>query len=554
MTLPPVNPGLALLLAAALVPVAPRALRGPLQLLAVLVVLALPFGSDFRVSEGIAKLGLQLTPVRLDALSQLFGLAGGLAALAVLIAGLDRPDKLRDSATLALFGGGLGAIYAGDLISFTALLECASLATAALVFAGGGAEARRASIAVLTWQSWGGGFLVIGAGLVWGQTGSSLMRYLAVGSIGPLLICLGLALKIGVAPAQAWLRDAADHAPPLGLSAILGVGLLAPMYGLARCFPGEPILLALGAILTLYPLVLAATTRSAAQACALGMAALLGPALLVIGTRGELSVAAGGLYVFAICLAGSLAPLCLQPPARGLRGAPALLVGLTAAWAASFLPGGLGFSVVALVMDELARDGGLWAWMLVALAAACAPLHLGGRWLTLAWGEQNRLEEDARGQDFPFSLGRSLLAFLLVLNAINPRWLFALAPPKGVLYQPYGGGHLWSIGQLSLAGVVALALLQALNLYPRSRLGHSSDPADWMPRFAGALVGASTRVLKLPANLLQLMPAWTKFFSRAAQDAETPLFGDERRITHSPLMLLCFVAMLALLSWVFGSR
>lgn len=550
-----INPGLVLLSAGGLVAIVPRAVRGPLMLLAALLALALPFASDFGAYAQFARLGVELTPLRLDPLSQVFGLAGGLAALCVVIASLARPDRLRDGAMLALFGGAIGAVYAGDLVSFTALLECASLATAALVFSGGGPQARHASITVLTWQSCGGAFLVVGAGLLWGQTGSSLMREVPITQFGPLLICLGLALKVGVFPAHAWLRAAGDHAPPLGLAAILGVGLLAPLYGLVRCFPGEPLLLGLGAVLTLHPLVLAATATTARQAMVFGAASLVGPALLAAGGGGEIGVAAGSGHAFALALAATLAPLCLDRPLPGAPGLPALLIGLMATLSLSGLPGGLGFPMLALLLDVLARHGAAWTWLLACVAAASAPLHLGGRWMALAWraapGDEAEAAADA---DFPYRLGAGMLAFLLLVNAFSPRWVFSLLPPKGVLYAPYTNGHFWAIGQLVLAGFTAWALLQAVNAYPKSRPERAVDLAAWRARFAASLSPDPRRPKALQQILLRLVLAWTKVFERFGAHAESCSRDTMRRNSHSSLFLLCFVAIATGVAWVVRSR
>jgi len=550
MSLPPVNPGFALLLAAVVAPLAPRALRGPVIVAAAVLALALPFASEFGAYARFAQLGVELTPLRLDPLSQVFGLGAGLAALATLLAGLTRPDPLRDAAVLALFGGGLGAIYAGDLVSFTALLECASLAAAALVFAGGGAQARRASVAVLTWQSVGGGFLVIGAGLVWGQTGSSLMRYLPISQIGPLLVCLGLAIKVAVAPAHLWLRAAAAHAPPLGLAAILGVGLTAPLYGLVRCFAGEPLLLGLGGILLAYPLLLALLARAAREVLSLGLAAALGVPVLAAGVGEDLSLAAATASGFALCLGATLAALCLEQPLRGPGRLPALALALAAAFSLAGLPGSLGYAANGLLLDGIGRDGDLWVWGLAVLALAAAPLHVGARWLGLAWRAPPPAPPE---DDLAAAAGRILLAVFVLVNGVNPGWLFALLPPNGVPSAAYAGTHALALGQLVLAAMATWGLLQALRVFPKSRLGRSSDMADWIPPLAVSLRPLGLRLERQRQNLLRLVLAWTKLLSPRQGHEETGFLPLGTRNSHSPLLFLCFVAVVTVAAWLLRS-
>jgi formate hydrogenlyase subunit 3/multisubunit Na+/H+ antiporter MnhD subunit len=104
------NPGFALLLAALLVWAAPRPLRVALMAAAALAAIALPLAPAFGDHAVFGQFGLRVVPLRLDALSQLFGLTIGLLALSAALMAITRRRASEDALLCLLFGGAATAI------------------------------------------------------------------------------------------------------------------------------------------------------------------------------------------------------------------------------------------------------------------------------------------------------------------------------------------------------------------------------------------------------------------------------------------------------------
>lgn len=466
-----VNPGFLLLAAALLAPAAPRALRGPLAVLAAAAAIAAPFLTDFGDYARYVPLGVELVPLRLDPLSQVFGLGVGLATMALAIAGLERASLLETCAILALAGGASGAIYAGDLISFTAFLECASLAICAVVFSAGGAPARGASVLVLGWQAFGGACLAVGAGLLRGESGDLGLNDRLVADPGGALLLAGLLIKVGAAPlAHVWLREALRHASARGVAAVAGLGLIAPLYGLARAFPGEPALALLGAAMAILPLPLAALEQDPRRLAAYGLASLAGLTALSAGLGGALGQGAAAASAFALCLGGALLGLSLER-GRGVLGAGLAVVGAASLFGA---PGTLGYAAAALQIEAALRGASAPVWLALLGGLAGTVLHVGVRfWVLSGPGDQEQPQVA-----FATTLANSLLAFFILVIGVNPGWLFALLPPGAALPDLFRPDRLLGQAQVLAGAAAGLAVLQQLRLYPRLRPVQAADLPD----------------------------------------------------------------------------
>ncbi|MEL6748580.1 MAG: Na(+)/H(+) antiporter subunit D, partial [Pseudomonadota bacterium] len=80
-----INPGLVLILGALILPFLPHVARGALMLALPVAGLAVLLGYDMGTTATVNALGLELTPLRVDALSYVFGLVFLLAAFAAAL-------------------------------------------------------------------------------------------------------------------------------------------------------------------------------------------------------------------------------------------------------------------------------------------------------------------------------------------------------------------------------------------------------------------------------------------------------------------------------------
>lgn len=545
------NPGLILLGGALLVLVCTNALRMPIMLAASIGAVALAFTSDFGSYARFAQIGLEITPLRLDPLAQVFGLAVGLATIILVIASSVGRDRWRDGALLAASGGAAGAVFAGDFVSFTAYIETASLAVVALVFCKGGGLARKASIDVLAWQACAGACLAIGAGLIWGETGRNSLEPMALTGPGQGLFLLGILVKAGAVPAHAWLRLSAGTSQGIALAGILTSVPIAALYALIRCFGALEILLPLAAFWAVYAAVLAAGARDDRVRLALVFAALIGLAVLGAIGGGPLGLAGACALAFSLCLGGSLAALALDAKGAGGARVRSMLRGMAALGAASFLsvPGTLGYAATSLLLDGLARDGALGYWLL-GLGITIAPVlrvHFGGAVAPAPAGAVDGVEPLAFGT----LLAMLCAAFFILVIGMDSRWLYALLPPGQLLYSAYDTAHVLARMQILCgAGLAASLVSQVQRLVfasPSKVRGRSSgDVLDWAvplcTRVAGFVhAGAAWRAqarLRLEARVL----AFAKARFEVLVSSEKSFVGE----ILGPGMVLVLAAGLAL--------
>lgn len=542
------NPGFALLLAAAAMLAAPTRLRPWLLGAAALAALALSLAPDFGAYERFEQLGLEITPLRLDALSQVFALALAVLGLALAIASAARRDRIEDCALAACLGGAMSACYAGDLLSFAALFELAAFAGAALTFQGGGEAARRASLTMLSVHAAAGAMVVVGAGLHWGATGATRFDRLSLEEPGAVLVLLGLLVGLGAPPAHLWLKEAAARASPIGAAALLGALPAAALYGLARGFPGEPGVLLIGVWMILYPTPFAAIERHPLRLLGYAAVSLSGTALAAVGFGGPLALAGAAASAFAQTLALALAALVMGLERAPLwrRGGLMAWAGLLAALSLAGAPGAIGYAASSLVLDALAQGERL-IWLTAAGAVAASLAHCGWRLQTLAIEPDGR----ARTPAFPSMLGVGVLAFFIIAIGVGPDWLYALLPPGEVIFDPFDPARLAARAQLLLGGGLALAVITAAGAYPRVRGARTPDLDLAAPTLVRLLVAAFDRMVTVSEFLraragAQMERAAEWVLRKTSRWAEPPEGAD----TWGPAWVLVLALVLALALFV----
>jgi formate hydrogenlyase subunit 3/multisubunit Na+/H+ antiporter MnhD subunit len=545
------NPGLVLLAGAVMVLVCTNALRMPIMLGTAIGAMALSFTNDFGSYARFAQIGLEITPLQLDPLAQVFGLGVGLAAIILVIASSTKRNRWRDGALLAASGGAAGAIFSGDLISFTAYMETASLAVVALVFCDGSAMARKASIQVLAWQACAGACLATGAGLIWGKTGQNIMGPMALDGPGPALILLGILVKAGAVPAHAWLRVCAGASRGIALAAILMSVPITALYALVRCFSDAHILLPIGAFLALYPALLSVGEKDRRIRLAFATASFIGLAMVGTVGGGPLGLAGACALAFALCLSGPLLALVIDVDSLAGPRTQLILRAIGVLGAASVLsvPGTLGYAATSLLLDGLARDGAQSFWLLGVVVTIVPVLGFGR-------GAAAEIVRDGRSEAAePVAFGKLLAigcaAFFVLVIGVDSRWLYALLPPGQLLYSPYDTPHLLARAQmLCAAGFAASTLWQIQRLiFSKTRQAKqrgSGDVFDWaVPcvRIAAGLIvaGAAWRARTRAAIERQAL-AVGKAGLNALEASETGAFRE----ILGPGMVLVLAASLAL--------
>ena len=354
-----------------------------------------------------------------DGLSAALCTAAGFVALAVAVfARADIRARRRragfDPLFLAMLAAVNGAFLTGDIFNLYVWFELMLVTALGLVTL----DRRRAQIdgafRYAAMSMMGATFMLVGIGLLYGETGTLDMAHLAATVAGrapsvtlsasAYLLLGGLALKAGLFPLFFWL-PASYHTAPITVSGALA-GLLTKVafYACLRIFvlvfgvgagtaavPGLPPLFALLAAATMIVSVLAAIAQVdvrrllafhivgqvAYLMMGLALASLLGVAAAIFYTMHTMLVQTG-LFLGAGAIARASRGYDLRMAGGLMRGQP-LFAALFAVLALSIsgVPPLSGFWAKFLVIDAAFRTGSRWdAWLaVVALVAGALTLY-----------------------------------------------------------------------------------------------------------------------------------------------------------------------------------
>ena len=377
-----------------------------------------------------------------DLLSAALCTVGGIVALAVAIfARADIRARRRragfDPLFLAMLAAVNGAFLTGDIFNLYVWFELMLVAALGLVTL----DRRRAQIdgafRYAAMSMMGATFVLVGIGLLYGETGTLDMAHLSATLAGrppsvtlsaaAYLMLAGLALKAGLFPLFFWL-PASYHTAPISVSAALA-GLLTKVafYACLRIFvvvfgvgtgaasvPGLPSLFAVLATATMLVSVLAAIAQVdirrllafhivgqvAYLMMGLALASLLGVAAAIFYTMHTMLVQAG-LFLGAGAIARANRGYDLRGAGGLMRDRP-VFAALFAVLALSIagVPPLSGFWAKFVVIDAAFRTGSPWhAWLaVVALVTGVLTLYsMSILWTQAFW----RTRDGGRGVSRP---------------------------------------------------------------------------------------------------------------------------------------------------------
>ncbi len=215
--------------------------------LLVMAIASVGRAAVYQVGTWSIPLGINLV---LDGLSSLVLLAISIVSAAVMLYSARYMEQYTAKAKyfslfLLMVAGMNGVALSGDIFNLFVFLEIASIASYALVGFGCEHEELEASFKYMVLGSIGSAFILFAVALVYGNTGSLNMAYVAkaIQSSGMnaglgfalALFVVGFGLKAALVPFHAWLPDAHPSAPA-PISAMLSGVLIKTLgiYALAR--------------------------------------------------------------------------------------------------------------------------------------------------------------------------------------------------------------------------------------------------------------------------------------------------------------------------------
>ncbi len=497
-------PGAVMILGALLVPL----LRGRLQRAYVLALPLLGFAYFYGIGEGtfgqVPLFTYELTLVRIDGLSRLFGYLFHLAAFIGLVFSLkSSKGSLEFVAALVYAGAAVGAVMAGDLITLFVFWEILAISSVFLVWARGTERAYRSGMRYLLIQVGSGVLLLAGILIHASETGSIAFGHLGVGSLGRDLIFIAFGIKCAFPLLHNWLTDAYAEATVGGAVFLSAFTTKVAVYSLARGFAGTEALVFVGATMAAFPIFFAVIENDLRRVLAYSMINQIGFMVVGVGIGTELALNGTISHAFNDVLFKGLLFMSMgavlyrtgRMNGSDLGGLyksmpkTAVLCMVGAASISAF-PLFSGFVSKSMVMTAALEGGYDVVWLLLLFASAGVFHHAGIKIPFFAFFAH---DSGIRCKEAPRSMliAMTIAAVLCVFNGTFPNAFLYRMLPFPVEYVPYTMGHVITQLQILFFSALAFTWLKLSGLYPPELRSTNLD-AEWvyrraLPRMFGAL-------------------------------------------------------------------
>ena len=473
-----ISPGLVLILGAIAVPLLRGTVRQTYMLVLPLVALTMSaFLLETGVHEQLEIMGVQLTLVRVDKLSTIFGIIFSIAAALGVLYGQHEQDDWQQTAGLVYAGAALGAVYAGDLLTLFIFWELTAVSSVFLIWASRTERAYKAGMRYLIIQVGSGVLLMAGAIYRYTETGSLEFSELGLDGFGNTLIFLAFGIKCAFPLLHNWLEDAYPEATVSGTVMLSAFTTKLAVYSLARGFPGTEVLIYIGVTMAAFPIFYAVIENDLRRVLAYSLNHQLGFMVTGIGVGTPLAI--NGTVAHAFCSVLYKALLFMSMGAvlhrtGTIKGSDlgglyksmpwTTVFCLIGAASISAFPLFSGFVSKSMILTAVAEQGYIFPWLLLLFASAGAFHHSGIKVPFFAFfGHDSQI----RVKEAPLNmlLAMGFTSIFCIGIGIFPWTLYTLLP-YSVDYYPYTTYHIINQLQLLLFSALAFAWLMRTGVYP----------------------------------------------------------------------------------------
>ena len=522
---------------------------GIVQLAITLLVPLAALWMIWNAPEGLSGIGVieevEVTLMRVDPLSRIFGIIFSIAAFLVAIYAWHVRDVVQQVATLLYAGCATGAVFAGDLVSLFFYWEGTSLASVFLIWQRGTEGAFKTGMRYLVWQIGSGVILVAGIAINYGATGSVAFDSLTGGgptswSLGTWCIFIAFGIKCAFPLMHNWLQDSYPAATVTGSVVLSAFTTKMAVYCLARGFPGTEMLVYIGAVMTLFPIFFAEIENDLRRVLAYSLNNQLGFMVVGVGVGTEMALNGTAAHAFAHILYKALLFMAVgavlfrtgTSKASDLGGLYrtmplTMIFCLVGAVSISAFPLFSGFVAKSLILDGAADQKYPLVWAVLVFASAGVLSHSG---IKIPYFTFLSHDSGKRPKEPPVHMliAMGLTAFACIFIGVFPNTLYALLPYE-VRYEPYTAGHILAQLQLLLFALLAFALLMRNGFFPEETRTINLD-TDWSYRkFAPAVINVTAAVIR---TIWDEMMRGLNYTLGAGQQALISLFGPTGRFTQ----------------------
>ncbi|MGZ0246802.1 MAG: proton-conducting transporter transmembrane domain-containing protein, partial [Alphaproteobacteria bacterium] len=249
------------------------------------------------------------------------------------------------------------------------------------------------------------------------------------------------------------------------------------VYALARGFPGEELLIYVGAAMTAFPIFYAVIENDLRRVLAYSLNNQLGFMVVGVGIGTTLAINGAAAHAFAHILYKALlfmsmgAVLYRVGTVKGselgglYKSMPFTTVFcIIGAASISAFPLFSGFIAKSLTLSAVAHEGYLAIWMILLFASAGVFHHSGIKIPYFAFFAH---DSGKRCKEAPLNMliAMGITAFMCIAIGVYSPWLYSLLPYP-VEYQPYTPSHVIGQYQLLMFSALAFAVLMRFKIYP----------------------------------------------------------------------------------------
>ena len=557
-------PGLLMIVGAIFAPFVRGHLRSAYMLALPLLGLWQLMSLDLGSFGAMSVFGFELTHVRIDKLSLIFGYIFYIAAAISIIFAWQNEDLAEQASALVYVGAAVGATFAGDLITLFVYWELAALSSVFLIWAGRTERAYSAGMRYLLIQIFSGVLLAAGAVLRANDSGSVAFDKIGVDSLGGVLILIAFGIKCAFPLLHNWLQDAYPEASPTGTVFLSAFTTKLAVYALARGYAGTEILIWIGVAMTAFPIFFAVIENDLRRVLAYSLNNQLGFMVAGIGIGTTLAINGAVSHAFAHILYKALLFMSMGAVLHRvgtIKGSELGGLYKTMPWTTGFcivgsasisaFPLFSGFVTKSMILTAAAEEGYLIPFLVLLFASAGVFHHSGIKIPFFAFFAH---DSGKRPKEAPFNmlLAMGLAAFFCIGIGVYPQPLYALLPFP-VDYVPYTTTHVVTILQLLMFSALAFGVLQRTGLYPpelRSTILDFDFSYRWLaPRIFNWFLDAGGRAwTSLTADLLEMLNHFIavvfRYLGPKGMLARTQTTGAAAAVIAT-LLLIFLVALLA---------
>ena len=539
-----INPGLWLILAGVICAFVPKGEAGGWARKALVIgapILAATMITQIYTSQEVlaGKInigGLELTTLRIDNLSMVWGYLFCLIGVLNGIFGLHEKCRITDSSALIYAGAAIAGVLSGDLLTLFLFWELTAISSVFLIWKGG-EHAYAAGIRYLALHVLSGVLLLAGAIMYANANGGDFMfNNIGLEQPGGLLILIAIGIKCGFPFLHMWMQDAYPKASITGTVILSAFTTKMAIYALARGYVGTDVLIYIGAVMTCFPVFFALIENDLRRVLSFSLNNQLGFMVCGIGIGTELALNGVVGQVFVHVIFKSLLFMSIGAVMYRVGTAKASELGglfrsmpftavfcLIGAGSIAAFPLLAAFvtkaMIISAVIYEAAYSPGLYVIAAMLLFASAGVMEHSGikvPYFTFFSHDSGRRVKEAPWNMLVAMGLASALCIFLAFPWGGYQMLYSLMPYEAN-YQPYTVDHVVFQLQLLFAAISAFCVLKKLKLYPAEKRAEILD-FDWTYR-------------KLGLGIMRWIGAmWTRLSVKTGQLREAAIGGAGRRL------------------------